>query len=265
MKKARWAIRSGQFILAAVLALWLVLAAVSSGWALDFPPPKGAVNDFANIIPPESRSRMTALAEEVLEKTEVSLVVATFATTGGRDIETFATALFSAWGVGKKGEDKGVLLLVALKERRFRIETGYGVEGVLPDGKLGRIRDEYILPYFKQGQFGPGFENGLKAIAAVLAQDAGVKLSGQPAQAAPRPSGKKATGFPVGLLALLLLFFVFARRRRGRGGIWPWLFLGAMMGSGRGGHYSGGFGGFGGGFGGFGGGMSGGGGVSGSF
>ena len=209
------------------------------------------------------------MAREVLEKTGASLVVATFKTTGGRDIESFATELFQAWGIGKKGEDRGLLMLIALKERRFRLETGYGLEGILPDGKLGRIRDAYFLPYFKKGLFGPGFANGMAAIAAVIAQDAGVELTGAIQPKAAGRSNKAGLG-GAGFFLVMVIWFVMSMvarsRNRGRGGgsLWllPFLLLGGGSGRPPGG---GGFGGFGGGFGGFGGGMSGGGGASGSF
>jgi len=246
-----------------VLLLALFLAGPAG--AVNFPPPQGAVNDFAKVIPADARGRMESLAREVLQKTGAALVVATFSTTGGQDIESFANELYSAWGIGQKGQDKGVLFLIALKERRFRIETGYGVEGVLPDGLLGRIRDQYILPYFKQGQYGAGFENGLAAVSAVLAKDAGVKLTGAPQAKAAKSKGGSASGIISPVMLLFIIFLILARLRsiRRRGGVLPWLVAGSMMG-GRG-HSSGGFGGFSGGFGGFGGGSSGGGGVSGSF
>ena len=250
--------------------LTLVVFAATPSFALKFPPPQGAVNDFANIIPAADRRAMETMAREILDKTKTSLVVATFTTTGGRDIETFAGDLFAAWGIGKKGEDKGLLMLVAVKERRFRIETGYGLEGILPDGKLGRIRDSYILPYFKTGKFGPGFKNGMAAIAAVIAKDAGVTLTGAVKPRAvkrSRRSGFGGAGFLIFVVIWLIMSRVARRKYRGgRGGGALWLLpLLLMGGSSRGSGGGGGFGGFGGGFGGFGGGMSGGGGVSGGF
>ncbi len=237
--------------------------------ALEFPPPQGAVNDFANIIPSSDRREMESLAREVLQKTGASLVVATFKTTGGRDLESFATELFSAWGIGKKGEDKGLLMMIALKERRFRIETGYGLEGILPDGKLGRIRDAYFLPYFKSNKFGAGFKNGMAAIAQVIAQDAGVELTGGIQPRAVKRSRRTSVG-GAGFLIFIFIWLIFSsvvrsryRGRRGGGALWLLPFL--LMGGSSRGSSGGGFGGFGGGFGGFGGGMSGGGGVSGGF
>ncbi|MBW2618066.1 MAG: TPM domain-containing protein [Deltaproteobacteria bacterium] len=250
--------------------IWLA----GSAWAVEFPPPEGAINDFADLIPAASEPRLEALAAEILSKTGVSMVVATFKDLSGEDIDTFSTGLYQAWGVGRAGEDKGVLMLLALKERRFRIETGYGVEGVLTDGVVGRIMRKDILPPFKKGRFDEGFEKGMTSMGQVVAQKAGVELAGQPAS--PQASSaqpRKGNWFFLIFIALILLM-LFRRRRRpdgrrvgGLGSMLPWLFLGSMIGSSRGlgGGFGGSFGGFGGGFGGFGGGMSGGGGVSGSF
>ena len=260
-------------LLGGVLLVGLIwLAGVA--WAVDFPPPEGAINDFADLIPSASEPRLEALAAEILRKTGVSMVVATFPDMSGEDIDTFSTELYKAWGIGRAGEDKGVLMLLALAERRFRIETGYGVEGVLPDGVVGRIMRQDILPPFKKGRFDEGFERGMAAMGRVVAKDAGVELAGQPASPQASPAQpRKGNWFFLIFIALILLM-IFRRRRRpggrqvgGLGGMLPWLFLGSMMGSSRGmgGGLGGGFGGFGGGFGGFGGGMSGGGGVSGSF
>lgn len=245
---------------ALILTVLLVLAVfVGPVRAADFPRPSGPINDFAGVLSATQRARMSALAREVQQKTGASLVVATFKNLGGSDIETFANELFSAWGIGQKGKDNGLLFLIALKERRMRIEVGYGLEGIIPDGLAGRIRDQYMLPYFKKGQFGTGLENGLVAAAQVIAKDAGVRLTGAPqARAA---GGKTKAGFGgLGFFVLLALFFLIGRR--GRRGILPWIILGGLMGGG--GRSSGGGGGFGG-FGGFGGGMSGGGGASGGW
>lgn len=261
---------AGRLILVLLLLGLFLGFSFSPALALEFPPSRGAVNDFANIIPESDRRAMENLAREVLAKTGASLVVATFRTMDGRDIESFATDLFQAWGIGKKGEDRGLLMMVALKERRFRIETGYGLEGILPDGMLGRIRDAYFLPYFKSGKFGPGFANGMAAIAAVIAKDAGVELTGVIQPRSAKRSGKAGLG-GAGFFLIMIIWFVMSmvarsryRGRRGGGSLWllPFLLMGG--GSGRSGG-GGGFGGFGGGFGGFGGGMSGGGGVSGGF
>jgi uncharacterized protein len=250
----------------ACLLLALIIPIVSYG-AENFPKPKGRVNDFANVISPQYEQRLVQVTGELLRKTNVPVVVVTMPDIGGEDYNEYANRLYAAWGIGKKGEDRGVLIFVTIKERKMRIETGYGIEGLIPDGLAGEIRDRYIVPYLKQDQFGKGLLNGTLAIAQIVAKDAGVSLTGQvPLRSTP----KRRSGFPALLIGLVFLALLFSMGRR-RGGLWPLLLLMFM---GRGGGYYGGygrssfggsFGGFGGGFGGFGGGLSGGGGAGGGF
>ena len=105
----------------------------------DFPKPVGAINDFAGVISPSYTRSMESLAREVLEKTKTSVVVVTMKEIGGDDPADYANRLYEAWGIGAKGEDKGVLIFLTIQERRIRIETGYGVEGILPDLSLIHI------------------------------------------------------------------------------------------------------------------------------
>ncbi len=220
----------------------------------EFPKPKGPVNDFAGVIPQSEKGKMEILATEVLQKTGTAVVVVTQSTIEGADAASYANELYQDWGIGKKGEDKGVLIFLALKERRIWIETGYGVEGILPDGRVGEILDRYALPLLKKDQYGKGLYNALAAVSAVIAKDAGVDLTGEiRIYRAPRRQSRGIS--PRFLFFLILIPLLFFRRR---GGILPLLLLSSM--GGRGG-FGGGFGGFSGGFGGFGGGMSGGGGA----
>jgi uncharacterized protein len=246
----------------------LTLVAIPSSMAeKPFPKPRGLVNDFAQVIPPDSEQKLEAVTNELLQKTGTAVVVVTMPDIGGAEYNDYANRLYSAWGIGQKGADKGVLVFVTVQERKMRIETGYGVEGILPDGLVGEIRDRYMIPYFKANRFGEGLLNGTTAIAQVIAKDAGASLSGQP-PTRPAPSRKRRSVLSfLPYLFFILFFIVAARRRRG-----SWLlFLPFLLGGGRShgsrrvGGFGGSFGGFGGGFGGFGGGMSGGGGAGGSF
>jgi len=229
-----------------------------------YPAPRGLINDFADIIPPAYEEQMNSLAREVLEKADAALTVVTLKDIGGADIDEFANRLYERWGVGKKGEDRGVMILVALKERRIRIEVGYGLEGVIPDGLAGQIRDQAIVPYLKTGEFGIGLSNGLSALAGIIAKDRGIELVGKPAK--PQEVTQKRSRTAYGIFPFLFFLFIFFLLfRSGRLGIGAFLLL-MLLGGGRGGFRGGGgMGGFSGGFGGFGGGMSGGGGASGSF
>jgi uncharacterized protein len=230
-----------------------------------FPRPTGAVNDFANVIPASERAVMENLAREVLQKAGTAVVVATVPTVGDMVVDDYATRLYESWGIGKKEEDKGVLILLALKERRVRIETGYGVEGILPDGVVGEIIRLQVIPYLKRGDYGRGLLNAMTAVSDIITRDAGVTLTGRPQTKPAQPTG----GVPVSPFALILLAIVFMLMLFTRTGrqILALLLLSSFGGGGRsyGGGSSGGFGGFGGGFGGFGGGMSGGGGAGGNF
>jgi len=256
--KVKHAITRAGLLMLLTSLLWLNAAAGFGD--PPFPKPRGAVNDFANVISPSYAQKISDIAGEVLQKTGAAIVVVTMPDIGGADYNEYANRLFAAWGIGKKGEDKGVLIFVTVKERKMRIETGYGVEGILPDGLVGEIEDRYMIPYLKQDKYGEGLLNGTLAVAQVISRDAGVNLTGQ-AQPSRVPDRRGRSGFSLLSLIIFLLIIGFASRRRG--GIW--LFLLPML-FGRGGGYGsggfgGGFGGFGGGFGGFGGGMSGGGGA----
>ena len=167
-------------------AAFLFFAASALAAGETFPKPTGAVNDFAGVIPAQYAGPMENLAREVLEKTGTAIVVATVETIGDDDPNDYANRLYQAWGIGKKGEDKGVLIFLAVKERRVRIETGYGVEGILPDGLAGEILDRYAIPRFKEGDYGQGLAETMAAVSAVVAKAAGVTLTGAP------PAGTKA-------------------------------------------------------------------------
>lgn len=253
---------SHTLLLCALLAAFLLARAAPVGAAESFPAPKGAVNDFAGVIPSQYAGPMESLAREVLQKTGTAVVVAAVETIDDNDPADYANRLYQAWGIGKKGEDKGVLIFLAVKERRVRIETGYGVEGILPDGLAGEILDRYAIPAFKAGDYGKGLAETMAAVSQVVAKAAGVTLTGAPRQErreakAARP--EKGIGiFQLVLFAVAAFFLLGTRQGRA---MLPWILMLMMSGSSgrRGGDGFGGFGG--GGFGGFGGGSSGGGGA----
>jgi len=252
------------FLVAAAVSIILSMPVETAG-AEKFPAPVGAVNDFANLISPQYRQEMTALAREILEKTGTSVVVVTLPTVGDNDPREYANRLYQAWGIGKKGEDKGVLIFLALKERRIRIETGYGVEGILPDGLAGEILDRDVTPYLRKGDYGRGLLNAMVSVSRVIAADAKVSIGGQAgardsAKPAPRKKGMRLTSGLTGFLLFVLVAVLLLGTRQGRE-LLPFILGMIIGGMGRGGGSGGGFDGFGGGFGGFGGGMSGGGGA----
>lgn len=243
------------------LALWAIifiaLAAGTGVAAEKYPPPgRTAVNDFASVIDPDNAVKMESLAREVLQKTGTAIVVATVPELGqNEEITLYVNGLYKAWGIGEKGKDKGVLIFLAVKERKIRIETGYGTEGVLPDGLVGEILDKYVVPHLKAGETGKALYNAMFACGTYIAKDAGVQLTGVPGAYRTQTRQQNKGINIVGIIFFLIAAAVLLGTRTGRQML-PWILLMLLSGSGRGGG-----GGFGGGFGGFGGGMSGGGGA----
>lgn len=254
-------------VLPTALAVMIICLA-SAGFALakQWPRPTGPVADYAKIISPKYLAGINNVSRELRQKTGAALVVATVPSLEGNTIEEEAVKLFERWGIGQKGKDNGLLVLVAMKERRMRIEVGYGLEGVVTDAKAGLVRDNALLPYFKKGQFGKGLYAASAALAGLVAKDAGVQLTGVPKVNIGRSRSSGIGSLIGGLVMVLVVLGLLGRRGRrgGPGGLLTGLLLGSMMsgGSRQGG---GGFDSFGGGFGGFGGGMSGGGGASGGW
>ncbi len=244
------------------IVLFLCLSVRLAAAEPDFPKPRGAVNDFAGVIDGESARRIEALSTELQEKTGVALVVAAVDSLSGLTVEEYANRLYASWGVGGRELDEGAMLLLAVKERKVRIETGYGLEGLFPDGKAGRILDNDVLPEFREGRYGEGFYAGVRTMAEDVAEEKGVTLDGSTGRRKSGEGGSECGGTLMFLLFILLMILT-------RGRILGWILLGALSGgrggwSGGGGGGGGGFGGGfgGGGFGGFGGGSSGGGGAS---
>lgn len=237
----------------------LVLAAVTPAAGAPVPAPQGFVTDRAGVIDAGTTAELTALLEELQQKTGAEIAVLTVDTTAPLDDFSYAMQVAEAWKPGKKGEDTGVLVLVAVKDRKVRILTGYGVEDILPDGLVGEIRDRQMLPEFRAGRMAAGIWKGVAALANRIAASRGVALSGAPAP----PAAAAPPPLPLWIVVLILvaILLLAMRRRVGpsglRSGGGPLIVPGGFGG--------GGFGGGGGGFGGFGGGGFGGGGAGGSW
>ncbi|MDX2166558.1 MAG: TPM domain-containing protein [Deltaproteobacteria bacterium] len=245
-----------------MLLLLLLLAAPLRGQTI--PAPRGFVTDTAGVIDAQTEARIANLLTELQQKTGAEIAVLTVASTAPLDDFDYGMRVADQWKVGRKGEDSGVLMLVAVQDRKIRVFTGYGVEGILPDGLVGAIQDQEMLPSFRAGNLADGIWRGVAAIAQRIAAARGVTLNGMPA---PRAPAAAAPQIPLWVMVLLLLlvFVVMSQvgggprggLRRGRRG--PVIMPGGFGGGGGGGF--GGFGGGGGGFGGFGGGGFGGGGA----
>ncbi|MGH7966327.1 MAG: TPM domain-containing protein [Candidatus Binatia bacterium] len=247
------------------LVVALVLAPLHVGGEdVQIPAPQGLVSDFAGVIDQATRQQLTRLLQELKDKTGAEIAVVTVETTQSLTPFDYALKIAEAWKPGEKGKDNGVVFLVATKDRKMFIVTGYGVEGALPDGKVGAIQDQYIVPHFKQGDYARGILVGTQVMAHLIAQEYQVSLTGEqparPTGGGESPSAWNLFVFALVVLALILSAFTGTRRSRssrfggGRyhgGGLGGWGFGGGGFGGGGGG----GFGGFGGG--GFGGGGAG--------
>lgn len=228
--------------------------------------PTGYVNDYANVLSQSARDQLTALCTEVNDKAKAQIFVVTVPSLDGQPIEDYSLNLATKWGIGPKQNSSGVLILLAVQDRTNRFEVGYGLEPILPDGKVGGFGREAV-PYLRAGNYDAAIILMTRRVADVIAQDRGITLSGGalPAADTDRPAGTEIGGLWTLLLLGIFIFFVFKMMSggsgRGRGGGSGW-WVGPMIGSamGRGGWGGGGFGG--GGFGGGGGGFSGGGGGS---
>ena len=180
--------RHSSLVAAAVAAC--LFASFSRADLLDTKP-SGAVNDFASVLSGQTRGSLEALATALQEKTGVSCVLVTVPTLGGADIDETATSLFEKWGIGKKGVDEGVLVLLSVNDRMIRIETGYGAEGYLTDAQSNRII-EAITPALSQKRWDEACTDAMAALSDLAARAHHVSLgdiaeiAAQPAAPAPR-------------------------------------------------------------------------------
>ena len=216
------------------------------------PTPGGFVTDIARVIPPDTAARIAGLAEELRDKTGAEIAVLTVETTAPLDDFTYAMRVAEAWRPGRRGEDTGIVFLVATRDRKLRVLVGYGLEGILPDGLVGEIEDREVLPAFRAGRFDEGIWRGVAALAGRVAASRGVALGNAPsprpeAPAVPLP-GWLVLGIVVLIMVGVMLYlatFPPGIRPSSRGFWWSGGFGGGGFGGGGGGF--GGFGGFGGG------------------
>jgi len=249
-----------------VAALALCLLAGMPAFAQQFPALTGRVVDAANVIPADQEARLGEKLAALEAGTQRQLVVVTLPDLQGYDIADYGYRLGRHWGIGDKERNDGALLIVAPKERKVRIEVGYGLEGILTDGLSSLIINQSIVPRFKAGDMPGGIEAGVDALVAQLAlPEDQARIAAQRASEVPEPQ------FPPEMIFLAFMFLFFFiipffrtmhQRRRfpaAAGSVFVWDMMRNMP---RGGGSSGGFGG--GGFSG-GGGSFGGGGASGSW
>jgi uncharacterized protein len=270
--------RALRALLLLVLAVSLVAATARPLAAAepDLPELTAPVNDFAHIIDPASAAQIDTLSRALQAASGDVVVVATVQTVAPyADIREYAVKLFEnhGRGIGQQGKDNGVLILVAVQERRVWIEVGYGLEQWITDGFAGETSRDDMVPEFRNGRYGAGLVAGTGRIVGRIAEGRHVTLQNVQLPARRRaPAGNGNTGFPWGVIVFIIVIILLSRRRRRRGiggAVWPFFWSGggwsgwsSGVGPFGGGRWGGGGwgGGGGGGFGGFGGGRSGGGG-----
>lgn len=240
--------------------------------------PQGYVNDFAGVLNLETKQKLDALCTEVDRKANAQISLVTVSSLNGESVEQFTIDLAMGWGIGPKGNSRGVLILIAPSEHKYRVDVGYGLEPILPDGKVGEFGREAV-PLLRASDYNGAVMLMTRRVAETIASDKSVTLTtlAQMPEPAARPASGR--GDPWYLIAVAIVGFLipfiswlFSRRNpRGRRSRWsggPWYWGGGFGGGGWGGggsSWGGGGGGGGGGFGGFGGGSFGGGGASGSW
>src|SRR5579863_5066592 len=180
--------------------------------------PVGYVNDFANVLSPDAKAKLTALCTEVDQKAKAQIAVVTVPTTNGQDIFDYSYNLATKWGVGPKQVSRGVLVLYATNDHKYWTQVGYGLEGILPDGKVGGFGREAV-PILRQGNYDAALLLVTRRIADVIAQDAGVTLTG-PSPVKNYQRNNQSTSGPGLIVGLVFLFFfisIIARIFRGGG------------------------------------------------
>lgn len=237
------------------------------------PNPPKAVNDFGNFLEPFQEEALERKIRDYNDSTSSAIIIITVPDLQGYDIAELALKYMREWKPGIADKDNGVIILVSKEERKARIETGYGMEGVLPDITAKHIIDEVLVPNFKLNDYYRGFDQAVDAIILAAAGEY---------KATPKKNkGRRGIPFQTIIILAVAFFFLIGRgggggrggnymSRRGSRGVGsglPWFIIGSLLGGGGrgGGGFSGGGGFGGGGFGGFGGGSGGGGGASGGW
>ena len=272
-----------------LLLLFLCLSVAHSAYGQTtqspLPSPTGFVNDYANVIDAATKTRLETILKNLKDDHDIEFAVVTVPTTGDQDIFDYTLAVARGWGIGSKESDQaGLILLVAINDRKYQTLVSRHLEGDLPDGLLGQIQRERLVPPFKQGNYSQGISDTIETYVATLAEKRGFSVAGidqkrayQPRQRSSGNGGSSFSPCGIGFIILIVLIFILSNRRRGGGGggCLNMLLLGSLFNAmGSGGRSSSGWGGGGfggasggsGGFGGFGGGGDfGGGGAGGSW
>lgn len=260
-----------------VVTLFLLLLLCSvyyiTNASSNYPNPTNLkyINDYTNTINNNYKEKIVSIGKELEDKTGAQSIIVVIDSTNNIPIEDYINKLFRAWGIGESDKDNGLLILLAINDRRYRVEVGRGLEGTIPDALSNRVMESLAKPSFSQGNYGEGLLNSYSKLCDYIAEEYGVTLDKSldielPSQTQSNSSKNKDLGFfGIGFLVLVFLDLFFNRGRI-MSTLLNLLFWNNFLNGRRGG--GGGFGGSsgsGGGFGGFGGGSSNGGGSSGSW
>ncbi|HEX5727008.1 MAG TPA: TPM domain-containing protein, partial [Longimicrobiaceae bacterium] len=240
--------RAARRLTAALLVAACALPAAAQQ-PLQLPRPVGYVNDFANVIPAQDEAAIQAVVDEVRQKSGGEIVVVTLPSLQGRSRDEVALQLGRQWGVGRAGQpgdparNTGVIILVAPNERELKIELAAGANNFITAAEAGRVRDQYMVPAFRRGDYGTGIRDATTAIAQMFAGQFGFQLTGAvapppPQRQPPRGPGPGSPGSFLWIVILVIFLLALSgggrggrRGRRGRSGCLP-IFLPFPMGGG---------------------------------
>lgn len=230
-------------LLLTILVLFIPIGVWAQEEDIPSPTQNFYVNDFANVLDSQTEQYIMQHSIRLDELTGAQVVVVTLATIGDIPLEEYSLNILRGWGIGSAEKNNGVLILVAVDDRKSRIEVGYGLEGALPDSKTGWIQDDYMIPYFSVGDFSTGILEGYKAILMEIYNEYNIEtdsleeLSPLPSYEHDEESQERDNGsffiiflivfllldrfFLGGRILRFLLFMLFTGRRGGpRGGNW---------------------------------------------
>lgn len=238
--------------------VWIVFLAAQVIWSMNIPALKGRVNDYAGVLNSSQKEQLETFLQDAENKTSSQVVLLTINSLEGEALEDYSMQVVENWKVGQKEFNNGILVLVAVAEKKIRIEVGYGLESIITDMKSGYIIREIILPYFKKGDYYGGLNQGLTALTGLISKEFEIS----PEQLAKYQKASKRGGgihIPFSLIIfiiIVILNIVKSGSRGGRFGRGGGIFYGGGGFGGGGFTIGGGGGGFSGGGGSFGGGGS---------
>jgi len=170
--------------------------------------PTDYVNDYAHVLDPGTVAQLDDICQQIEQKAHSQIAVVTINSLDGSDIDSYAVDLFKKWGIGSKASDHGVLILLAVQDRKYRIEVGYGLEPILPDGKVGGFGRESV-PLLKLGNYRGALLLMTSRVADVIAQDAGITLSGARPEIPEQPQEQPGRGISPGGMVVLAVALEF--------------------------------------------------------